>query len=152
MNDPYSKAFNLALRNLSRRAKTIFEIKLVLSSKGVEPMVTEEVVQRLVELNYLDDKAFARQFIDNRIRFKPKSTFALGYELSCKGVAPSIADELLSSLDNTQLAFNAVDRKQSQWQHLDQDACKKKLMNYLRYRGFDHGVCQAAWQRFLKNK
>ncbi len=148
MDPEFSKAYNLALRYLARRSKAIKEMERYLTGKNISAQVVEDVIDKLVGFKYLDDRAFAVQFIKNRMRFKPKSTYALRYELRQKGIHPDLADELLADYDNITLAFKAVDSKKGQWQHLDKATCQKKLMNYLRYRGFDHGVCQAAWQYF----
>jgi regulatory protein len=148
MDPEFSKAFNLALRYLARRSKSIKEMERYLTGKNISSQVVVNVIDKLLTLKYLDDRTFAAQFIENRIRFKPKSTYALGYELRQKGIHPDLADELLANYDDVTLAFKAVDSKKGQWHHLDKETCRKKLMNYLRYRGFDHGACQAAWQYF----
>ena len=152
MDPEFSKAFNLALKYLARRSKTIKEMERYLTGKHIPSQVIEGVIDRLITAKYLDDRAFSVQFIENRIRFKPKSTYALGYELRQKGVPPLLADELLAGYDDTILARKAVDSKKGQWHHLDRETSRKKLMNHLRYRGFDHSACQAAWQYFKEEK
>jgi len=144
------KAFNLALRYLSRSPKTVMEMKKYLAKKAIAQEEIDIVITRLKELNYLNDYDYARQFIQNRVRFKPKSVFALGYELRQKGIDPTHADELLMALDDTQLAWTAIINKIDRWKHLNEDARKKKLMNHLRYRGFNHGVCLSVLERILK--
>jgi len=145
----FDNAFNLALRYLARSPKSVMEIKKYLAGKNLEQDKIDTVIDRLKDLRYLDDSAFARQFIENRIRFKPKSVYALGYELRHKGIDQDIADELLNPLDDMELAWSAARKKQGQWQHLDLDIRKKKLMNHLRYRGFNHSVCMTVLERFL---
>ena len=143
------KAFNLALRYLSRSAKTMMEMQRYLEKKAVEQDTIESILTRLTELNYIDDRAYARQFIENRVRFKPKSVFALGYELRHKGVDPAIAEELLAELDDAELAFKAIEPKLDLWHRLDDESRKKKTMNYLRYRGFSHDICYRVWEKCL---
>jgi len=144
-----NNAFNLALRYLARSPKSVMEMKKYLAGKHLEPDEINGVIERLIELKYLDDKTFARQFIENRIRFKPKSAYALGFELRRKGIEPEIADELLTRLDDLELAWSAAMKKKRQWQHLDREKKKKKLMNHLKYRGFNQGVCVTVLERFL---
>ena len=148
MDPEFSRAFNLALRYLARRSKTIKEMKHYLTGKNIASQIVEEVINRLIQAKYLDDKAFAIQFIENRIRFKPKSTYALGYELRQKGIQPNLTDKLLTDYDDIELAFKAVDAKKGQWRHLDEDACRKKLMNYLRYRGLTTGSARLPGNTF----
>ncbi|WDP88613.1 MAG: regulatory protein RecX [Desulfobacter sp.] len=142
------KAYHLALRYLGRRPRSVKEMKDYLAKKQVPSGEITDIIRRLMDLNYLDDREFARQFIDNRIRFKPKSTYALKWEMRQKGISPEVADDLLASLDNMELAWSAARQKAEHWGHMAPETRKKKLMNHLRYRGFDHGVCLAVWERF----
>ncbi len=142
--------YTLALKYLARRSRTVKEMHQYLNKKTKNQKKITQIIDQLLDLGYLDDYIFARQFIDNRIRFKPKSIYALGFELRQKGIAPDMVDEIVSSLDNRMLARSAIQLKAAQWSHLDRDTQKKKVMNYLRYRGFDYGVCRDVWEQFFK--
>ena len=145
------KTLKSALAYLARSPKTILEMRRYLSGKNADPEIIDGIIDRLLELKYLDDRAYARQFIDSRIRFKPKSAYAIGYELRGKGIAPAVADEFLTDIDDFQLAFSAAERKNSQLCHLDPESRKKKVLNHLRYRGFDYQVCQAVWKKLMES-
>lgn len=119
-----------------------------LSDKGYDANIVEQVITQLVSLTYLDDRAFAQSYIESRIRHKPKSVFALGYELRQKGIDPVLAEELLTDYNDVELALKAVDGKRQTWNTLSESERRKKMTNYLRYRGFDYSVCQAVWQLF----
>ena len=151
MTDSFEKAYGLAVRYLARRARSRYEMKKYLSGKAVDPDLIREVLARLEDLAYLDDRSFARQFIESRHRFKPKSRYALKYELKAKGIGETIADELLCEYDDLDLALRAVGPKKDQWNRLDRDTRKKKVMNYLRYRGFDYGVCLMVWEKLFSS-
>ena len=145
---PVKNAYHKALGYLSRTPKTIWQIKKYLTDKGYDAGIIEQVLAELLRFNYLDDKAFAQTFIENRVRCKPKSIFALGYELRSKGIDPVLANNLLADYEDVDLALKAVKIKKQAWNRLDESERKKKVMNFLRYRGFDYGVCQRAWQIF----
>jgi len=142
------KAYQKALGYLSKSPKTIRQMKEYLMEKGYDANIIEQVIMQLSNFNYLDDKAFARQFIESRIRYKPKSIFALGFELRKKGIDPALAEELLTAFKDEELALKAVKNKKQAWNRLDESERRKKMMNYLRYRGFDYNVCQTVWQIF----
>lgn len=141
------KAYRKALGYLSKSPKTIRQMKEYLADKGYDATIIEKVVARLLSFNYLDDRAFAQQFIESRIRYKPKSVFALGFELCKKGISPALAKELLTAYKDEELALKAVETKMQSWNRLDEYECRKKMMNYLRYRGFDYSVYQTVWQK-----
>lgn len=123
-------------------------MKEYLANKGYNANIIEQVIVQLSNFNYLDDKTFARQFIESRIRYKPKSVFALGFELRKKGIDPTLAKELLTAYKDEELALKAVENKKQAWHRLDESERRKKMMNYLRYRGFDYSVCQTVWHIF----
>lgn len=143
-----SRAYGLALNYLGRRARSVWEMTRYLAGKNISEETIDTVLERLMNDGYLDDEAFARQFVDSRIRRKPKSTYALGYELRQKGISAAVSAALLRQYDDEALAFSAAALKQGQWRHLDQEARRTKLLNHLRYRGFDHNTCLAAWEHF----
>ena len=124
----FEKAYNQALRYLSRRPKTIWEMKQYLTGKGYDQKIIEQVLARLISYNFLDDQSFIRQFIDSRIRSKPKSVFALEYELKQKGILPELSRKFLSSYDDLDLAIKAIASKKKSWRHLEKSVCKKKLI------------------------
>lgn len=142
------KAFGLALGYLSRRHRSILEMNDYLSKKKFAPLVVHRVVQQLKDENYLDDKVFAKNYLENRKRNKPKSLFALRYELKNKGINSTIIDESLTGYDDLELASLAILPKLRLWQHFKGESLKKKIFGYLRYRGFSFSVIQYTWQHF----
>ncbi|NWH04544.1 regulatory protein RecX [Desulfobacter latus] len=141
-------AYQKALGYLSKSPKTIRQMKAYLTNKGYDPNIIEQVIAQLSNFNYLDDRAFARQFIESRIRYNPKSVFALEFELRKKGIDPALTGELLTAYKDEDLALKAIENKKQAWRRLNESDRRKKMMNYLRYRGFNYSVCQTVWQIF----
>lgn len=151
METNIKKAFGKALGYLSRRHRSILEMNDYLFKKGFAPLIVEMVVQRLLQENYLNDRMFAENYLENRKRNKPKSLFAFRYELGKKGISPAIIDELIVEYDDLELALLAVRQKIRLWRHLDEESLKKKVFAYLRYRGFGFSVIQSTWQQICTN-
>ncbi len=149
MDNDLKKAFGMALGYLSRRPRSILEMKAYLSKKKISPRLIPRIVQQLCGENYLNDKIFAENYLENRRRNKPKSLFAFRYELEKKGIDCAIIDLLLTNYDDFELAVLALKPKVRLWQHLDQDPLKKKVFGYLRYRGFGFSVIQLAWEQIF---
>ena len=149
MDPELKKALGMAMGYLSRRERSIREMDDYLIKKGFTDLVGKKVIERLKQENYLDDKRFARIYLENRKRNKPKSIFALRYELVHKGIKSSIIDPLLAEYNDVELAFLAVKPKIRSWKHMKRESRKKKMLNYLRYRGFDFFVCQSTWERIF---
>lgn len=145
---PRHHARNLALRYLSYRSRSIQETGDYLAAKKVPDIVIQETLSFLITHHYLDDARFAEQFVASRKTRSPKSRYALGYELKQKGIPPEFIETALSRVDDLEMAWRAVKTRTRKWQGLEPDALKAKLMNLLRYRGFNYDVCRSVWEKF----
>jgi len=145
--DERHKAYDQALRYLSFRARSRREVERHLGEKGYSPEVVTATVERLLDEGYLDDEAFARFWLENRERFRPRSQRALRYELRQKGIAAELIDSLLTDLDEDELAWAAVEGKVIQWQNLDEEEFKKKVLGFLNRRGFNYEVAYRMFDR-----
>lgn len=150
MDSDLKKATGMALGYLSIRSRSILEMKNYLSKKILPPLLISKVIQQLCRENYLDDKIFAENYLENRRRNKPKSLFAFRYELEKKGIDPAIIDQALTRYDDLELALLALKQKVRLWRHLDQAPLKKKVFGYLRYRGFGFSIIQSAWEQIFE--
>lgn len=70
--DARDKAYQSAVRFLGYRPRSRQEIERHLQGKGIPADVVESVLDRLAREEYLDDRAFAAYWVENRERFKPR--------------------------------------------------------------------------------
>lgn len=143
---------NLAIKYLSYQPRTIYEMQIYIKKKGFEEDIVKKIIDILLEKNYLNDKSFAKLFVESKVKNKPKSKFAFQYELHKKGINPSIVDAVLEQYNNQDLAIKSVRNKIKIWRKLDAEKFKKKMMNYLQYRGFSYDICLSTLDRFKKSK
>jgi regulatory protein len=134
--DSLEKAKDQAIRYIVQRPRSISEIERYLKRKGYDEPQIEQVVNRLRELNLLDDTAFAEYWIEQRLTFKPRSQMALRYELQQKGVSRDVMDEMLNEVDEVAAAQDAAQRKLNTFRHLPEDQFRAKLGSFLQRRGF----------------
>ncbi len=111
----------------------------------------EWVIQKLTVQGYVDDRAFAQYWIDQRSEFKPMAPRALRYELRKKGVAVGIIDALVTEqVDADEAALDAARSRLYRWQHLTYDEFQHKMVGFLQRRGFSWSAVSAAveiiWQ------
>ena len=144
-------AYHQAVRYLSFRPRSRSETETYLAKKGYDTSLVSSVIERLLARDYLDDEAFARFWVDNRGRFRPRSARALRYELRQKGVSGATIDVALSDLDEDESAWNAVESKLGRWDNLEQRELEHKVMAYLNRRGFSYSICrhiaERAWEQ-----
>jgi regulatory protein len=85
-----------AVRFLEARPRSVAEVRRRLRGVGYPDALVEGAVERLVELGYLDDAAFARMWVESRDRARPRGERALRAELGQKGVPRELADQALA--------------------------------------------------------
>lgn len=84
-----------ALRLLAHRARARKELERRLRRKDFPGRLIREVADELEARGYLDDRAFARSWIADRLRLRPRGRLALRTELRKKGVDPGVIDQAL---------------------------------------------------------
>jgi regulatory protein len=144
-------AYQRAVRYLGMRPRSSAEIVSYLKRKEYDEQIVDVVVRRLHERGYLDDEAFARFWVDNRNRFRPRGSQALRYELRQKGVERETIDSTLEEQDEDGAAWDAAEGKIGRWTDLEKFDFEQKLMGFLARRGFRFDVCRRtaarAWQQ-----
>jgi regulatory protein len=92
---------------LAVRSRSVDETRKRLVHLGYPAAIVEKVLERLIEIGYLDDLAFARAWVESRDRARPRGAVALRRELGRKGVPEDVVAEVLA--DRTQLAAGDTD-------------------------------------------
>jgi len=136
--DAYHSALDISLYFLQARPRSCWEVEQRLRKKGFDTPAIEQAVQRLKELDLLDDRMFAKQWIENRDTFRPRSQQLLRQELRRKGVADPIIAELLDDRESTDLqaARRLASMRTDRFREADRDEIYRKLGGYLGRRGF----------------
>lgn len=148
--DTVEKAKDSAYTLISLRPRSTAEIQQSLKKKGYDPDVIEQVINRLVDLDFLNDETFAQYWVEQRDSFKPRSHMALRQELQQKGISRDIIDAALTASDETSAARAAAEKKAGLLTRYEEDEFKKKLGQFLQRRGFSYGlikdIIDELWQ------
>jgi regulatory protein len=148
--DQGEMAHERALNFLSYRPRSIAEVRRYLIQKGFDTPTIDHVIARLSRAGLLDDEAFARYWLENRDTFRPRANRALRYELSQKGVAATIIDDLLADHDESDAAYRAaLPQAQKLARQHDVDTFRSKLLAFLRRRGFSYDIARETVERLL---
>ena len=145
--DERNKAYHQAVRFLGFRARSQQELVRYLQEKGYAPVVVTDTIDRLLEEQYLDDEAFARFWLADRERFRPRGQQALRYELRQKGIANEVIETALADVDEANLAWTAVEQKLARWQGLSEEDFRKKVLGFLSRRGFTYEIAYQVVER-----
>lgn len=185
----YDKLLNYALRLLAKKRYTDFEIRRKCKSylakcggsRGREAgavdsgNMIDRVVARLIELKYLDDEQYVKDYINERIEFKPRGLFLIKRELKLKGIPKELIEKIVTEvvIDEVKMATELLKKKRDRWQrslglsrekrvferqkqrflgeHLEQSgnlrAQKAKAASYLTGKGFRPDAVYKALDR-----
>ena len=92
------RAREAALQLLAVRARTRHELAVRLRKKGFPPAVVRPCLEDLAEQGLLDDAAFARSFVRDRVRLRPRGKVALARELREKGVDSTTGEQAVEEV------------------------------------------------------
>jgi regulatory protein len=132
---------------LEHRPRSVEEIRRYLNRKEYPVEVVDQVIERLTDVGLLDDRAFARFWLENRLEFRPRGEHALRQELRQKGVPPDVIAELLTEHDESDAAYRAALPKAHRWRNLDALDFRKKIESFLIRRGFSYEAAREATVR-----
>ncbi len=168
--DFYNKGLSAGLQQLAMRPHSEAEIKTFLRKKY--PLATtetiEKVVDRLRELNYLNDASFAKFWVENRSAFSPRGRNLLKQELLQKRVPRDIIEAVIQSHMEEQQAesdeendgdgpnveenqaLELARKKSRSYAAEDWPGFYRKMGGFLLRRGYDYGitgrVTKQIWQ------
>jgi regulatory protein len=149
LQDSIQAAFDKTLKYLAYRPRSSAEIKRYLREKGVDPRVSERVLDRLRSAGLVDDLAFGRYWVENRESFGPRGRRLLAQELRAKGIGQGLIDEVLTDVDEGTSAYQAAVQRAARYARLDDEAFREKMYGFLRRRGFDYEVTRETIARLL---
>jgi regulatory protein len=149
--DETDTAFSRALYFLKFRPRSRYEIQKYLKDKNFCPETVTNTIRRLEAAGYLNDGDFARLWVENRLRCKPKGMAALKAELRAKGISEEIIHSVLADLDEKQAAWDAISPKLRHWNNLEKEEFKKKVYGCLTRRGFHYELCREIFEKAWKD-
>jgi regulatory protein len=157
------KAEAYALDVLALRPRTVLELRTRLAGKGYARQIIDDLVERCLRIGYLNDRAFAEYWVEERCQSYPCGPARLRLELRQKGVdaqmITSVLTAVLSPEREGELAVRLAKKKAVSLRAVPDRAAPdraapdlatpdrastEKLWNFLRRRGFGTRACQEA--------
>ncbi|MEA2660591.1 MAG: regulatory protein [Chloroflexota bacterium] len=142
---PQGDAYEAAVRYLGSRPRSVSEIKRHLRTKRFDEAAQDKAIDQLRAQRYIDDEAFARYWVEQRAKFRPKGQRAIASELIAKGVARETIDVVLGEADpdsESKRAREAISRPMNRWLSMEEPERKRKIHQYLVARGFSYDVIE----------
>jgi len=134
-------ALDQALRHISASMKTEKEIRDFLKRKGYLQDVSDAVINRMKELRFLDDGAYAKAYCESAGSRKGKRLIAV--ELKRRGVSDELIEEALLSLTDEQDSARRTLEKYMRGKTPDKKTLAKAYA-YLIGKGYDYDTVRSA--------
>jgi len=151
--DEHEKALQSALRYLSFRNRSEYEVSKKMSEKGFAHQEIETVIKELKAKNYLGDNKFAKEWVENRTATKPRGRRLLINELRQKRVNDEEIQNAMEGLvEEEELASKAVEKITNRMMPLEKNQFRKKISDYLFRRGFSYDVISKTVDYLWKEK
>ena len=140
---PLASPYEAAVQFLGNRPRSVSEIRRHLRGKRYDDEAIDGAIDKLRAQRYVDDLDFAKYWVDQRSRFRPKGDRALVSELTSKGVARETIDAALGEMpaeSESDRARRAIARQLRRWESLEVPERKRKIHAFLAARGFGYDV------------
>jgi regulatory protein len=112
------------------------------------PEAIDRIVVHLLKHNFLNEERFAKTFVSGKFKIKKWGRSRLTYELKKKDISKVNINQALAEIENTEYVevFNELAEKKAQSiKETNVFRKKKKLIDYLLYRGWEmHLVYEKA--------
>ncbi|MEJ2482775.1 MAG: regulatory protein RecX [Gemmatimonadota bacterium] len=138
-------ALEAALNCLSYRPRSRKELERHLRRKSHPDDAIRRAANRCQELGYLDDEAFARSFVRDRIRLRPRGRYRLRSELMERGIPSDLADAAITSAlheigtSESELLRGIAEVRASRLNRAEPLVARRRLSAWLLRRGFARG-------------
>jgi len=147
VEDQRRGAIAAALRLLAIQPRSEQDLRDRLRRRAFPRHAIDAAVERILELGYLNDAAFARFWVEARQAVTPRSRRALTFELGRKGINRELAAETTAGLSDENAAFEAAQRRLRTLRGLDRATFTRRLGSFLSSRGFSYGVARKTIDR-----
>lgn len=141
--DPEQVARTILLQRLEVAPRTRAQLATTLRERGVPDDVAGRVLDRFEEVGLVDDRTFARMWVQSRQASRGLAPRALRAELRSKGVPDDLASEALEEIDHeAQLAAarTVAARKARSVRGLPRQTQVRRLSGALARKGYGPGL------------
>ena len=143
--DEEKYALDRALKYISYRMRSAKEIKEKLKKYNVSENCIDNVIKKMQELGYVNDRLYAETYFSELKQNFGKAV--IQQKMYAKGINKEIVHELLSGLDQYALAVLWAEKLFARYKNEDKKNIKQKVFRALMARGFDFDEIRSAVEK-----
>ena len=122
--------------------RCIKEVKNKLYSFKVSSQLVENIVEYLIDNDYLNEERYTKMFIQGKLRIKKWGRIKLKYELRSKGIDIKTINEHINQINEEDYInyFNEFSTSKIKFLKGTKDQKKRSFINYFTYRGWENNL------------
>ena len=122
--------------------RCINEVKYKLYSFKVSSQLVENIVEYLIDNDYLNEERYTKMFIQGKLRIKKWGRIKLKYELRSKGIDIKIINEHINQINEEDYIeyFNEFSTNKIKFLKGSNNQKKRSFINYFTYRGWENNL------------
>ena len=129
------------------------EVRQKLKDLNIIPEASDIIIVHLLEQNFLNEERFAKTFVRGKFRIKKWGRYRLTLELKKKDISKINLKAALDEISNDEYieVFNDLaEKKANMMLETNKLKKKKKLIDYLLYRGWDSHLVYTKVNELIK--
>ena len=122
--------------------RCIKEVKNKLYSFKVSSQLVKNIVEYLIDNDYLNEERYTKMFIQGKLRIKKWGRIKLKYELRSNGIDIKIISEHINQINEEDYIeyFNEFSTNKIKFLKGSNDQKKRSFINYFTYRGWENNL------------
>ncbi len=140
--DKYFVAKGFALKYLSNRMRTSWEVRNYLLRKDISEDIIDRIISDFIDRKYIDDDTYTRAFIRDQLKFNKIGLNKIRDKLYQKHINPEMIDNIfndeITDEDQKELALKLAYKKIKVLQNKDKK--REKTYKYLIQKGFQNNI------------
>ena len=128
------------------------DIATRLRSWGLTAAQANDVVNSLIEQNFINTERFARAFTHDKAAYNGWGRIKIAYHLRLKGIDQSAIDDALATIDDDAYRYTLSRLLQNKWREVsgrEPQAARAALLRFATSRGFEldlvRGLCSTLF-------
>jgi regulatory protein len=140
--DERQQGYADALKYLSLKPRTTYEIAQRLGEKGWGEETIQDVLTRLQSEGYVNDAAYAQEWASQRVKLRGKGKLWVKHELRQKGISKAYIEEALGEVSEEDEFESALQLGMKKWRSTTGELLdrKRKTGAFLQRRGYSGSV------------
>lgn len=143
----FNRCKNEALKQISYRSRTSFDLKNKLIEKKYSEDAINKVIQFLEDYDLIDDKLYVKSFVNDKSKINNWSKGKIRYKLKAKHIDDSLIETYLNEISDDEEYEKAYEAGLHKKESVDD---KNKVYRFLASRGFSYDIIRDVLSDLFK--